>query len=393
MLNTLRRWFDSDSDRPPCTALSLSGGGARSAYQAGVLQYMGEVFETTQFDVLTGVSAGAINTSHLANYTGSFRQATHLLVETWLRTKAEDVFTPESTFDFMRRFMSRGKEMAAEEEEHAPHEKRGLLDTTPLRAFLARNLEADDGLLTGVDLNIRDKRLRACAIITTSFTTGQTVTWIQGADDVPIWERPERISCKTTLTVDHVMASTALPMLFPAVRLGDAWYGDGGVRLAAPLAPALYLGADRILVISTRYKRSRAEADAPAVVGYPPTAQIIGVLMNAIFLDALDQDARMLERINQLLTRLPKRKWGHHRPVKLLMLRPSVDIGMLAGHYDIEFTGALRLLTAGLGSGRTKSPDWLSMLLFERPYMQRLIEIGYEDARRQHDTIEAFLEP
>lgn len=354
---------------------------------------MGEAFETTQFDVLTGVSAGAINTSHLANYTGSFRRATHWLVETWLRTQAEDVFTPESTFEFMRRYMSRGKEIVAEEEEHAPYEKRGLLDTTPLRAFLAHNLEANDGVLSGVDLNIREGRLRACAIITTSYTTGQTVSWVQGADDVPIWERPERISRKTTLTVDHVMASTALPMLFPAIRLGNAWYGDGGVRLAAPLAPALYLGADRIMVISTRYSRSRAEADTPAIVGYPPVAQVIGVLMNAIFLDALDQDARMLERVNDLLAKLPKRKWGKLRPVKLLMLRPSIDIGMLAGHYEIEFTGALRMLTAGLGSGRTKSPDWLSMLLFERPYMERLIEVGYNDARNQHDAIEAFLEP
>jgi NTE family protein len=188
------------------------------------------------------------------------------------------------------------------------------------------------------------------------------------------------------------MASTALPLLFPAVRVNGSWYGDGGIRLTSPLSPAVHLGATSIFVVSTRYPRSRREADMPAVVGYPPAAQVMGLLMNAIFLDVLDQDAFNMQRINELVRHLPPRKRNGLRPIKLLMLRPSIDLGRLAGEYELEVKGALQLLTRGLGTGETKSPDWLSMLLFENDYIDRILNIGWEDARKQHDEIARFLD-
>jgi NTE family protein len=187
------------------------------------------------------------------------------------------------------------------------------------------------------------------------------------------------------------MASTALPLLFPAVRIGSAYYGDGGVRLAAPLAPVVHLGANRILAVSTRYARSRAEADEPAFVGYPPIGQIFGLLMNSIFLDALDQDALTMDRINALLAQLPPRKRMGLRPLELLVLRPSRDLGRLAAQHEHQVSGPLKLLSRAIGGGTTKSPDWLSMLMFDSDYLKRLIELGYEDGRTQHYRIARFL--
>ncbi|MBT8400046.1 MAG: patatin, partial [Rhodothermia bacterium] len=199
-----------------------------------------------------------------------------------------------------------------------------------------------------------------------------------------------RVGINTTLTVEHIMASTAIPILFPAIRIGDAYYGDGGIRLSAPLAPLVHLGSTRILAISTRYQRSRAEADDPAFVGYPPMSQIFGLLMNAIFLDALDQDALTMDRINALLEQLPARKRLGLRPIDLLVLRPSVDLGKMAGEYESKVTGVLGLISRSMGAARSKSPDWLSMLLFEPDYVSRLIEIGYQDAHDQRAQLERF---
>lgn len=369
----------------------MSGGGARSAYQAGVIRYLAEAFPEAEFPILTGVSAGAINAAHLANYIGTFQDAARHLVDSWSALHVDSVFEPESSFALVRGMIARGG--GAEEgngQAEFAYQRRGLVNTAPLRAYLEKQLKTEDGRLSGVVRNLQTGRLRAFALTATNYTTGQTTTWVQG-ENIKRWERPNRVSVNTAITVDHILASTSLPLLFPAVPIGDAWYGDGGIRLLAPLSPAIHLGADRILVISTRYERSRTEADEPAFTGYPPAAQIIGVLMNAIFLDTLDQDVLMMDRINALVEELPKRKRNGLRPIRLLLLRPSEDLGKLAAAYEVPLRGALGLLTRGLGTGETKSPDWLSMLLFEEAYLGRLIEIGYEDARRQHHEVEAFL--
>jgi NTE family protein len=195
------------------------------------------------------------------------------------------------------------------------------------------------------------------------------------------------------MTVDHVMASAALPLVFPAVRLGKKWYGDGGIRLSSPLSPPMHLGAGRIFAVSTRYARTQEEADTPTIEGYPPPAQVLGNLMNSIFLDVLDQDARRLERINTLLRRLPPELHGDLRPIGLLVLRPSEDLGKLAGQYELRLPSALRFLTRGLGTRETKSPDFLSLLMFQPDYLRRLIELGERDAESRSAAIRAFLDP
>lgn len=379
---------------PPVTldrALVLSGGGARAAYQAGVLRYIAEAFPDEYFPIMTGVSAGAINAAQLANHPGSFAGAADRLEESWRQLRPEKVFVQDTSLRMLWRYFWKSGEVEAEGplESMDVRGTHGMVDTTPLWGYLRERLQAPDGKLTGIDANLKEGRLRACAMVTTNYATGQTVTWAQGRDFDP-WERPDRISINTMLTVEHVMASTAIPLVFPAVRIGDMWYGDGGIRLSAPLAPAVHLGANRILAISTRYNRSRAEADEPVVQGYPPVAQILGLLMNSIFIDALDQDAFTLGRINELVDDLPPGRRHQMRPVRLLQMRPSVDLGRLAGERTPDLPAPLSIIARSLGTEETQSPDWLSVLLFEEKYIARLLEAGYEDAREYQDQLELF---
>ena len=187
------------------------------------------------------------------------------------------------------------------------------------------------------------------------------------------------------------MASTAIPLFFPAVQLDNGWHGDGSVRLTAPLSPAVHLGARRIIAISTRYQRTDEEADSPEVLGYPPPAQVAGAIMNSIFLDMLDNDAVELQRLNTLLFELSLERWHGLRPLKLLVLRPSVNLGRLASDYELRLPRAFRFLSRGLGTRATNSPDLLSFILFQPDYLRALMEIGERDALARADEIRAFI--
>ena len=372
----------------PDLGLVMGGGGARAAYQVGFLKYLAELFPDLEVPIVTGVSAGAINAAHLASHHGSFRQSVEELVALWKRLAVEDVFrvdTPSLGWTgarWMFQLMSGGVGGAVR--------VKGLVDTSPLRAYLAEVMHAVDGEITGIQYNLAKGRLKAVAISTSSYTTGQSVTWIQGCN-LEDWSRPQRRSRQTVLTVDHVMASSALPLFFPAVRIGDEFFGDGGVRLAAPLSPALHLGAQKLLVISTRYDRSAAEAMVPEVTGYPPPAQVLGVLLNSIFLDVLDQDAIRLERLNNLIDQVPKKGRNGLRPVRLLVLRPSMDLGRLANEFEPDLPKTFRFLTRGLGTRQTTSSDLLSLVLFQPDYVARLIELGEADARARTEEIVKFI--
>jgi NTE family protein len=273
----------------------------------------------------------------------------------------------------------------------ASHPVRSLVDTEPLRAYLHETLHCVHGELTGIRYNIETGRLKAVAISTSSYTTGQSTTWVQGRN-IETWERPHRRARQAVLTVEHVMASTAIPLFFPAVKLEDGWHGDGSIRLTAPLSPALHLGARRIVAISTRYARTEDEADRAEVEGYPPPAQVAGVLMNSVFLDLLDNDAVELERLNTLLQELPQDRWHGLRPLKLLILRPSVDLGRLAYEYEPRLPRGFRFLSRGLGTRETDSPDLLSFILFQPDYLRSLMLIGERDALDRAAEIRDFID-
>ncbi len=365
----------------------LSGGGARAAYQVGILRYIGERRPDCKFPIFSGVSAGAINIAHLASHTGGMERATADLVRAWADLNTTDIFRsdPFSVASTAVRWIT---SMASGRRRLGP-EARSLVDTSPLRHTLESLLD-----MSGIEENLRAGRIRAAAISATSYQTGRTVTFVHGGEDVPLWERPQRRAVRDGLTVDHVMASSALPLLFPAERVGEQCYGDGSIRQAAPLSPAVHLGADRILSVSARYDRSVEEAEVPAVeTGYPPPAQVLGLLFNNIFLDALDADAQRLERINELLASC--QRWDRQvedlRRVELLVLRPSEDLGMLATEYRDRLPWMVRFLVSGLEKGRHRTSDFVSYMLFEPGYLQRLMELGRKDAEAQWPRIRDFL--
>ncbi|MFB6231599.1 MAG: patatin-like phospholipase family protein [Salinibacter sp.] len=395
MLKALRRYWTqllgTTRQQPPTPGILLTGGGARSAYQAGVIRYIAEAFPEAYFPIQTGVSAGAINAAHLGNHTGTFRDAAQHVVDAWTGRELEDIIVVESRLSLLWDMLWDAQAASPEEPTSANvRSTHGLLDTTPLSETLHDHLDEPDGTLSGVRPNLAEGRLRALAVVTTDYATGQTVTWVQG-EGFDAWERPDRIGRHTQLTVDHVMASSALPLVFPAVRIGGSWYGDGGIRLSAPLAPAVHLGADKILAISTQYSRSQAESEEIELESYPSTSQIVGVLMNSIFLDSLPQDAHTMHRINTLVEELPAHRRHGMRPLELLQIRPSVDLDALAHDYRDQVPSPIQTLTSGLGTRERESPDWLSVLLFHPGYIEQLLEIGYGDAQDTHDQLEAFL--
>jgi NTE family protein len=267
-----------------------------------------------------------------------------------------------------------------------------LVDTEPLRRFLHGALAAEPagGALSGIGENLARGKLRAVAVTTSSYTTGTSMTWVEGQQIEP-WRRSHRIGASCRLTVEHVMASTSLPLLFPSVILGSEWHGDGGIRLSAPLSPAVHLGAQRILAISTRHQPgSEAAANTPMIDGYPPPAQIAGSLINALFLDLIDADALRLERINELLAQIPEDRHDGPRPIELMLVRPSQDLGVLANDYEPRLPRGFRFLTRGLGTQQTRSNDFLSLVMFQTDYLKELIELGRADAEKRLDELLAF---
>jgi NTE family protein len=273
----------------------------------------------------------------------------------------------------------------------SPKLVRGLVDTEPLRAYLTEVLHCIEGELTGIQYNLDSGRLDALAISATSYSTGRSVTWIQGKN-VELWNRPQRRPKLATISVEHIMASAALPLFFPAVQVDKAWYGDGGIRLIAPLSPAIHLGAKRIIAVSTRNATVDPEPEElETIQGYPPPAQVMGILMNSVFLDLLDHDAMRMQRMNELIAHLPEDQRHGLKQVKLLTLRPSADLGKMAGAYEADLPRAFRFLTRGLGTKETRSPDFLSLVLFQPEYLRKLIELGEKDAEARGHEIEAFL--
>jgi NTE family protein len=382
MLPTRQPQTQPDAD----LAIVLSGGGARAAYQVGLLRRLARELPDLRFPIITGVSAGAINAAFFASHPAPIGKSAEALAQVWRRLTVDDIFRVDLP-SLARNLVRWATHLVSGGSAAAP-DARGLVDSHPLRLTLERSAASVDGEIIGIGRNLERGRLKAIAITALNYSTGQTVTWIQG--DGPLWNEGLRRSYRARLSIEHVMASSALPLFFPAVRLGEAWYGDGGVRHVTPLVPALRLGARRILAISPHYRQSPAEVERPKIRGYPPPAQILSQLLNAVFLDVVEQDVDRLEQMNELLAKLPPEARGDLKPIDILVLRPSENLGELVSAYEPRLPKGFRYLTRSLGTRETTSPDLLSYLMFQPDYLERLMAIGEKDCEARLPEILAL---
>lgn len=368
-------------------ALVLAGGGARTAYQAGVVSAMREQCPEVSYPILTGVSSGAINAAFLAGH--PCLEGAQDLERYWRNICQERVYQAESAVSLLRRVLPR---VPSRNAMFRVQEGEAILNMQPHRRYLAQQLPAaPDGSLPQIRKNLQSAELKSFCVTTTNYSTGQSVSWVQG-HNLQTWDRPNRISYRSEITLDHIMASSAMPLLFPAVKIGQTWHGDGGVRLKAPLSPALHLGATDIICISPQYQRTESEASMLNVKGYPPAAQVMGIILDATFLDAFDHDVRMAGVMTRLAKHSSDGDQGRVRSVNTLLIEPSRDIALLAKGLESKTKGVLRMITRGLGSGDTMSPEWLSIMLFDPEFIRRVLELGYEDGRQKTSEIEAFME-
>jgi NTE family protein len=367
-------------------ALTLSGGGARAAYQVGVLRSIARRHPKLRVPLLTGVSAGAINISHLASFEGDLADSADALTDLWLRLRLENVFCTGGPA-LLWRALKAGAQLSVGlpsflEPVH------GMVDTQPLRDYLHSALHTSDGSLPGIARNIASGRLRGVALTANCYATSDTVTFFSG-QAIKEWERPYRRSVETQLTIEHIMASSALPFLFPPVRIGSAWYGDGGVRLNAPLAPAVHMGAGRLVVISTHYAGNHHTLAHSTAA--PSPATVLSSMYNSAFLDQLDQDVRHMQRTNRLIHNVGIEQRDGLRQIGLFVIRPSRDLGSLAFDLKDRVPPTVRYLLRRLGSGQEESDDFLSTMMFHEHYVRQLIEIGEHDGEAAADEISEFL--
>jgi NTE family protein len=367
-------------------ALVLPGGGARAAYQVGVLAALAERLSDLEFPILTGVSAGAINTIYLAAHPGPLGQAVAGLEAAWRRLTTDQVFRvrPGSLMGaaarwFLASLLGRRT---------APTPARGILDTQPLREFLEATID-----VRGIQANIQAGRLRTAALTATAIDSGRSVTFVQGPSDELAWQGLQHAGLRCPLGLDHVMASAAIPILFPAVPLVGEFFCDGSVGQAAPLAPAIRLGARAVFVIGLK-THARDTSRVPGERRYPSVAEVSGLLLDTVFQDQLEADADQLARINALLAALPADTPAPQsmRPVDLLLLRPRRDLATLAQGRSTTLPREVRRIVDGMGGRHEGAAEFLSYLLFEPGYTSQLVELGYEDLGAQWPEIERFFE-
>ena len=370
-------------------AVMLTGGGARAAYQVGLLKGIARHFPRLRFQIVTGVSAGAINAIYLAAKHGTLGQKAEQLDRMWCELNCESIY--ELDLKAFLPFRSALASVLPKRSRFTNTKPHAVVDTTPLRDLLCRILGVPPGCpVPGIEENIHAGNLNALALMTLDYSTGQTVRWVQGRN-FDVHEGANRRTAVTQFTVEHVLASAALPFVFPAVRIEGEWHGDGGIRLAAPLSPAVHLGARRIIAMSTGYQRTPEEASRTLIPGYPPAAQILNQMVNAIFLDVIDEDVVRMERMNELIRKLSDAERDGLKPIDLLVLRPSIDLGKLAADYEHLLPRKMKLLVRALGVKETDSPDFISLLLFEPSYTRRIIEVGEMDVEARLPEIRTFL--
>lgn len=368
-----------------CTALILPGGGARGAYQVGVLKAIGELLDQQRnpYPVICGTSAGAINAAVLASHAHEFNVGIERLDHFWRSMHCERIYRTDawtvfrSGMRFAITLLSGGL---------IKTNPKAFLDNSPLRSFLQKNLE-----LEGIQRALDEDALRAVAVTASGYASASAISYFQAGAGMEDWQRERRKGVSTLINVSHLLASAALPIIFPAERIGNEYFGDGGMRMVAPLSPAIHLGAQRILIIGTRDEKPDLPPEVP--MEYPSAGEIGGYLMDTIFMDRLNADLARLRRINKTLSLVPEERRIDAGLIEIdsLVIRPSKDLRYVTREHVGDIPPSVQLLLRTLGGwGR----DWrmASYLLFESGYCSELIDLGYQDGLNSEAEIRQFFQ-
>lgn len=367
-------------------AIVLNGGGARGSYQVGVLRALYEIVKKDQnlFDIITGNSAGAINAIFLAANADDWGKSTQKLVDLWQKIHPEDVYDiNQFTMSNLGSRWVKGTILKSAEAELS----NGLLDTTPLKKLLERKVDFHK-----IRQHFSAKILSAVSLSTTNYYSGATVVYYDGDQNIADWSKPSRLSLRAELRVEHVLASSAIPLFFPAVKINSSYFGDGCIRQITPLSPSIHLGANKIITIGIRHKNNLEQVKALTLRPNPnpPISQIGGVMMNAIFLDSLEADVERLEKMNAIVEMIgPKSPW---RYIPILSLGPSKDLGTMTTKLNQELPTFIRYFLKGIGVTGQSGLDLLSYLAFDSSYTMQVVELGYEDTMAKKNLILNFLD-
>jgi NTE family protein len=369
----------------PRAGLVLTGGGARAAYQVGVVKAVRDILGNpvkNPFPILCGTSAGAINATGLAVLADDFTRAVGSLLEIWEHMRCDLVYRT----DFLRIMQSAARWLGA-----MMLFSRGnpvsLLDNTPLKEMLQKGMAFER-----IQGHIDSGALYAVSVTASGYTSGQSVSFFQGGSGLEGWERNQRIGAAVVLNYEYLLASAALPFIFPAVKVHREYFGDGSMRQIAPVSPALHLGADRVLIVGTG-RQTAEQARARSNI-YPSLAQIAGHALNSIFLDSLAVDIERLQRINRTVTLIPPDKLEGSslmlRPVKVLFITPSQPIERIAARFVHQLPRSVRMVLRPTGALTRSGSNLASYLLFEESFCRALIDLGYQDTMVREAEVREF---
>ena len=375
-------------------ALILTGGGARAAYQVGVLKAIAEFIPRrshSPFPIICGTSAGALNAATLAINAKSFSMGVQYLVNTWKNFHPNQIYRTDVVGVLNNSMLwFAGILFGAIGIRSKKLSQVSLLDNSPLIEFLEQILPCEK-----IQDSIDSGYLRALSVTASGYGSGESVTFYQGSNDLIPWSRTGRVGVPTQIQTKHLLASASLPFIFKPTLINREYFGDGSMRQIAPISPALHLGADRVMVIGVR-QEDNADSNRVQADEYPSLAQIAGHVLNSIFLDSLEADLERLQRINRTISLIPEH-YLHEggvtlRNVDVLVIAPSEDLEKIAARHARHLPWTIRSLLYSLGAFNRKGSNLISYLLFEKPYCRDLINLGYKDAMERKNEILRFLE-
>ena len=371
--------------------LVLTGGGARAAYQVGVLKAIAESMPRrahNPFPIICGTSAGALNATALAVNAGSFRKGVQYLHNIWRNFHADQVYRTDVIGVFNNSVLWLSGLFMGSLGFRMPKQI-SLLDNSPLVELLDEALPCEK-----IQDSIDSGLLYALSVTASGYGSGQSVTFYQGVKEISPWKRTRRVGVPTMIKLEHLLASSAIPFIFPAVLVNREYFGDGSMRQIAPVSSALHLGATRILVIGVSHADDYDPVSREHIGGYPTLAHIAGHALNSIFLDSMEIDLERVQQINDLVMSMPEETRGQlqFKNVDVLSIAPSLSIEKIAGKYAKNLPWTIRLLLRLVGVRPHSGTSLVSYLLSEKRFCNALIELGYKDALARKEEILAFLD-